>query len=62
MIVSAINTEIDRYYALDKKTIIKNMFDPVTQKHWVEYVQYFYNKVGELEPSKSTGTKVDKYA
>jgi hypothetical protein len=61
MIVTSISTDVDRYSAFEKKTIIKNVFDPVTNDYKVEYIQYFYNKIGELEASKSTGTKLDRY-
>jgi hypothetical protein len=61
MIVTGISTEFDKYYALDKKTIIKNVFNPVTREYAVEYIQYFYNKVGELEATKSKGTNLDRY-
>lgn len=62
MIVTAISTEIDRYYNLDKKTIVKNLYNPVTKDYDVEYIQYFYNKIGKLEPTKSVGVNLDKYA
>lgn len=62
MIVSSISTDIDKYYNLEKKTIIKNVFNPVTNDYGVEYIQYFYNKVGELEPTKSVGVNLDRYA
>lgn len=62
MIVTAISAEIDRYYALDKKTIIKNVFNPINNAFGVEYIQYYYNKVGQLEPTKSVGINIDKYA
>jgi len=61
MIVTGVSTEFDRYYALDKKTIIKNVFDPVTNDYKIEYIQYYYNKIGELEASKSKGTNLDRY-
>lgn len=61
MIVTAISTEIDKYYALDKKTIIKNVLDPVTKHYSVEYVQFIYNKVGKPIPIKEVGTTIDKY-
>jgi len=62
MIVTAISTDIDKYYALDKKTIVKNVYNPINKSYGVEYVQYFYNKVGQLEPTKSVGVNLDKYA
>jgi hypothetical protein len=61
MIVTSITTDIDRYSTFDKKTIIKNVFNPRTKDYDVEYVQYFYNKSAELEPSKSLGNTLDKY-
>jgi hypothetical protein len=62
MIVTAISAEIDKYYSLDKKTIVKNILDPVTKKYSVEYVQFIYNKVGKPIPIKEVGTTIDKYA
>ena len=62
MIVTAISTEIDRYYALDKKIIVKNVLDPVTKHYSVEYVQFIYNKVGKPIPIKEVGTTIDNYA
>jgi hypothetical protein len=62
MIVTSISTDVDRYYNLDKTVITKNVFDPVTEKYRVEYIQYFYNKVGKLEPTKSVGINIDRYA
>lgn len=61
MIVTAISTEIDKYYSLDKKIIVKNVLDPVTNKYSVEYVQFIYNKVGKPIPIKEVGTTIDKY-
>jgi hypothetical protein len=62
MIVTSISTDVDRYYNLDKTVVTKNVFNPITEKYGVEYVQYFYNKVGELEPTKNVGVNIDKYA
>jgi hypothetical protein len=62
MIVTSISTDIDRYYNLDKRTVVKNILDPLTQKISVEYVQYFYTKTGEVQPTKSVGLNIDKYA
>jgi hypothetical protein len=62
MIVTSISTDIDRYYNLDKRTVVKNILDPLTQKVSVEYVQYFYTKTGEVQPTKSVGLNIDKYA
>ena len=62
MIVTGISTDIDRYYTLEKRTIVKNVFNPINNDFGIEYVQYFYTKVGELEPSNSVGLNVDRYA
>jgi hypothetical protein len=62
MIVTAISTQIDKYYALDKKIIVKNVLDPVTKHYSVEYIQFIYNKVGKPIPIKEVGTVLDKYA
>jgi hypothetical protein len=61
MIVTSIRTDIDKYYNLDKKTVTKNVFNPITKKFGVEYIQYFYDKVGKLQPTKSVGINLDKY-
>lgn len=63
MIVTSINTDLSKYSNLDKLVITKNILDPVTQKFTVEYVQYyFYNKLSELEPTKTVGLHLDRYA
>lgn len=63
MIITSINSDLDKYYNLQKLVITKNILDPVTQKFEVEYVQYyFYNKLSEIEPTKTVGLNVDKLA
>lgn len=62
MIVTGISTDLYNYYNFDKKIITKNIYDPVNDTYKVEYVQYFYNKIGELEPTKSVGINLDRYA
>jgi hypothetical protein len=62
MIVTSISTDIDKFYNLEKKVIVKDIFNPVTKKHGVEYVQYFYDKVAKLQPTKSVGLNIDKHA
>lgn len=62
MIVTSIGTHLDRYYGVDKKLVIKNVYNPVTEKMGVEYIQYIYNKIGQLEPTKSVGVNLDKHA
>jgi hypothetical protein len=60
MIVTSISTDIDKYYGLDKTVVTKNVFNPITKKYGVEYVQYFYNKIGKLEATQTVGLSVDK--
>lgn len=63
MIVTSISTDLSKYSNLDKLIITKNILDPVTQKFSVEYVQYyFYNKLSELEPTKTVGLNLDRLA
>ena len=63
MIVTSVNSDLDKYYGLNKLTVTKNILNPVTQKFSVEYVQYyFYNKVAKLEPLKTVGLSVDRMA
>jgi hypothetical protein len=62
MIVTGIGTDIYNYYNLEKKIVSKAVFDPKTETYNMEYVQYYYNKVGELHPTKSVGLNVDKYS
>lgn len=62
MIVTSIRTDIDKFYNLDKKIVVKNVYNPVTKKHGVEYIQYFYDKIAKLHPTKSVGINIDKTA
>jgi hypothetical protein len=62
MIVTGISTDLDKYYNLEKRTIVRNVFNPINNDFGVEYVQYFYTKTGEIEPTKSVGINLDKYA
>jgi len=62
MIVTGISTDIYNYYNIEKRIITKNIFDPITQEYKAEYVQYFYTKIAELEPSKAIGNNLDRFA
>lgn len=63
MLVTSINTDLDKYYNLTKLVVTKNILDPVTQKFSVEYVQYyFYNKTAGLEPTRTVGLTLDRLA
>jgi hypothetical protein len=60
MIITGIGTDMYNYYNFHKKIVTKNVYDPINDTYKVEYVQYFYNKVGELEPTKAMGLTIDK--
>ena len=63
MIVTGISTDLYKYYGFDKLVVTKNILDPVTQEFKVEYVQYyFYNKIAELQATKSVGLTLDRLA
>jgi hypothetical protein len=63
MIVTGIGTDLYKYYGFDKLVVTKNVLDPVTQEFKVEYVQYyFYNKIAELQATKSVGLTLDRLA
>ena len=60
MIVTSISTDVYKYYNLNKVLVTKNIYNPVTKAYGVEYVQYFYTKIGSLEPSKPAEPTIDK--
>ena len=52
---------MDMVYNQYRNTMYKTLEDPITQKKYVEVVQYLYNKEGRVEePTK--GRNVDKQA
>jgi len=44
-----------------RNTVYKTLEDPMTQKTYIEVIQYLYNKEGKMEESKS-GHNIDKQA
>jgi len=52
---------MDMIYNQYRNTVYKTLEDPVTQKQYIEVVQYLYNKQGQIEES-SKGRNVDKQA
>lgn len=62
MIVTGIGTDIYNYYSFEKKVVSKAVFDIESKTYSMEYVLYYYNKAGEVEPTKSVGLNVDTYS
>ena len=59
MIVQSIHNSWDAVYSSYRKTVYKILEDPVTRKRVVEVVEYLYNKIGQVEPTKTKGTHID---
>lgn len=62
MIVTGIGTDVYNYYGFEKKIISKAVLDPKSNTYTMEYVQYYYTKAGEVQPTKSVGLNVDTYS
>jgi len=61
MIIQSIHNSWDMVYNQYRNTVYKTLEDPITQKKYIEVVQYLYNKEGRIEePAK--GGNVDKQA
>ena len=61
MIIQSIQQSWDMVYNQYRNTIYKTLEDPMTQKTYVEVIQYLYNKEGKIEES-AKGNSVDKQA
>jgi len=61
MIIQSIHNSMDMVYNQYRNTVYKTLEDPITQKKYVEVVQYLYNKEGRVEET-SKGSNVDKQA
>jgi DNA-binding NtrC family response regulator len=61
MIIQSIHNAWDTIYNQYRNTVYKTLEDPVTQKQYIEIVQYLYNKEGRVEES-TKGRNVDKQA
>ena len=61
MIIQSIQQSWDTVYNQYRNTVYKTLEDPMTQKTYVEIIQYLYNKEGKMEES-AKGTSVDKQA
>ena len=44
-----------------RNTVYRTLEDPMTQKTYIEVIQYLYNKEGKVEES-AKGSSVDKQA
>jgi hypothetical protein len=61
MIIQSIQQSWDMVYNQYRNTVYKTLEDPMTQKTYVEVIQYLYNKEGLVEES-AKGSSVDKQA
>jgi hypothetical protein len=61
MIVQSIQQSWDMVYNQYRNTVYKTLEDPMTQKTYVEVIQYLYNKEGKVEES-AKGSNVNKRA
>jgi hypothetical protein len=61
MIVQSIQQSWDMVYNQYRNTVYKTLEDPMTQKTYVEVIQYLYNKEGKVEES-AKGSNVNKQA
>jgi hypothetical protein len=61
MIIQSIQQSWDMVYNQYRNTVYKTLEDPMTQKTYVEVIQYLYNKEGKVEES-AKGSSVDKQA
>jgi len=51
MIIQSITSVNDMVNHQFRTTLYKTVEDPVTNKKYIEVVQYLYNKIGKLEPT-----------
>jgi len=58
MIIQSIHNAWDTVYNQYRNTVYKTLEDPITQKKYIEVVQYLYNKQGRIEES-AKGRNVD---
>jgi len=61
MIIQSIYNSWDTIYNQYRNTMYKTLEDPMTQKTYIEVIQYLYNKTGKVEES-TKGSNVDKQA
>ncbi len=61
MIIQSIQQSWDMVYNQYRNTVYKTLEDPMTQKTYIEVIQYLYNKEGKVEES-AKGSSVDKQA
>jgi hypothetical protein len=61
MIIQSIQQSWDMIYNQYRNTVYRTLEDPMTQKTYIEVIQYLYNKEGKVEES-AKGSSVDKQA
>jgi hypothetical protein len=59
MIIQSIQQSWDMVYNQYRNTVYKTLEDPMTQKTYIEVIQYLYNKEGKVEES-AKGSNIDK--
>jgi hypothetical protein len=59
MIIQSIQQSWDTVHNQYRNTVYKTLEDPMTQKTYVEIIQYLYNKEGKVEPTHSNN-QIDK--
>jgi hypothetical protein len=61
MIIQSIQQSWDMVYNRYRNTVYKTLEDPMTQKTYIEVIQYLYNKEGKMEEHVK-GQNIDKQA
>jgi len=61
MIIQSIHNSWDLVYNQYRNTVYKTLEDPMTQKTYIEVIQYLYNKEGSIE-ELILGQNIDKQA
>ncbi len=61
MIIQSIQQSWDMVYNQYRNTVYKTLEDPITQKKYIEVVQFLYTKNGAIE-APNNGSNVDKQA
>ena len=61
MIVTSITNLWDTVYDRYRKTVLRTMEDPVTNKQVIQIEHYFYDKTGNVQQN-NLGNNIDKQA
>lgn len=60
MIIQSIHNAWDTIYNQYRNTVYKTLEDPITQKKYIEVIQYLYDKNGQQEGNIVKGQSIDK--